>query len=600
MRQALSLALNLLEDTSSVVEALTGKPLGAFTVPVETAKIAPTAEGTTPPGTGGSSGEIPFFAGAEFMVEEIKSLLRKGRVVASAAAGMKPPLVASSSGKLGVGVAPVLNTSDATQLELLPPFPGRALDAGALQIALHKACANASPNPLHSPPSSKNTQLSAKLTGQAAQLSILTAELTSAQKARADAEASIKRLKENLSSLQEAQVVDKTRYESLVESLLTEVNHYKSSLASSGARAEAVELELGRTSAAKLALSTSVRSLETAVKEQVLEVERVRRECNKEISEAVAREAAAKGELERSLSRATHAEKLLAAAEKLSTGNMERLQGEMTRLQRELKLARLPGVDNTAVAPSLSSGGKTVVGVAGTGLSRTEQLEKELAVCQDELEDALTRINLAQGQETVLKGELRTLGARIEALLSLTQAGSIPLTYLRNVVVQLGGFCERPWAVQERKSLVNVLATMLDFDEEERKRACVPALTKKQQLATLQHRLSASSSPEPPKVSSPGGTLHSRNGGSHSSPPLSGGALAGISAAAQKHYPGSGLEDVPFSPPPMNNYVGGYPAAASGVGLPRSEQNHFRLDGTNHEAGQRQSGGGLLGMMGFV
>ena len=92
MRQALSLALNCLEDTSSVVEAVTGKPLSAFTVPCEVPKSTP-----NPPESGKSSGDMPFFAGAEFMVEEIRGLLRKGKAAATAA-GLKIPSPSSGGG----------------------------------------------------------------------------------------------------------------------------------------------------------------------------------------------------------------------------------------------------------------------------------------------------------------------------------------------------------------------------------------------------------------------------------------------------------------------------------------------------------------------
>ena len=82
----------------------------------------------------------------------------------------------------------------------------------------------------------------------------------------------------------------------------------------------------------------------------------------------------------------------------------------------------------------------------------------------------------ADGTNT-LKAEVRALTARNEALTALS--GGVSLSYLRAVVLQLGHFCAAPGAERERRNLLDVLATMLDFDDTERKRACVPPAPKR-------------------------------------------------------------------------------------------------------------------------
>ena len=513
LREALALALACLDDASSVIEAVTGKPLAHYTVADKRA---------APPAVTDASDPLleTLGSGVEAVLAEIAGLVRKGRAAAAAAVGRRGSsgagVSSSSGGGGGGGGAPVAKPPPSAAQA---PFPGRTLDLEALRRALQSAAqgapAAAPPPPpsasLLSPPNARHTQLAATAASQSAQLRILTVELESTQRLKAEAEAGWEAARGAAAASASAMAALRSE----AEALRARAAALDAALASESSAAQALRQALHASRTETEEAQEFLKESERAVRESLGEVVRVKREGDARAAELQGRVTAARGEVERAISRASH-------AERLATGNIERLNGDVQRLTRELKAARsaaaaaaaaaagggaapgaaladaavgkAAGADLPAAlsplrpgsAASASSGSPGAAsasaggGAPALGASLEEQLaqcNRELQVVQEELEDALTRVSLSQGQEAVLKGEVRSLSARLEALHSVS--GGIPLTYLRNVVLQLGGFCERPSAIAERKNLLNVLATMLDFDEGERRRACVPPMPRK-------------------------------------------------------------------------------------------------------------------------
>jgi hypothetical protein len=98
-----------------------------------------------------------------------------------------------------------------------------------------------------------------------------------------------------------------------------------------------------------------------------------------------------------------------------------------------------------------------------------------LATLHEELADVESQLGLARAQEAVLKEAIRDLERQLAAARAL--AGGVSLTYLKNVVLQFMSFAGDPGAVSQRRALVLVLATMLQFDAAERKRVGCPPLS---------------------------------------------------------------------------------------------------------------------------
>lgn len=146
--------------------------------------------------------------------------------------------------------------------------------------------------------------------------------------------------------------------------------------------------------------------------------------------------------------------------------------------------------------------------------SQLQEAKSELDQCRDELADISTQLSLARQQEAVLKAEVRQLmgsqpplhqqtgmpagltsptGGRADAAGGAEAfspslhtpfspggaAAPVPLPYLRNVIIQFICFsnCDFwSWSqsASQRKALANVIATLLTFDTDQRKKVGAP------------------------------------------------------------------------------------------------------------------------------
>lgn len=156
-----------------------------------------------------------------------------------------------------------------------------------------------------------------------------------------------------------------------------------------------------------------------------------------------------------------------------------------------------------ALAPSLSSSSLELVVPASEATSlgvEVAALTSALDALRQEHEDTVTQLALARQQEAVLKGEVRVLQGRVDTLHSLTCVGpasstssqgghggspsrgagqgppGVAFAYLRNVCMQYIGFANDPGAASQRRALALVLATLLDFDDTERKKLGLPLM----------------------------------------------------------------------------------------------------------------------------
>jgi hypothetical protein len=119
LREALTLALTCIDDVSGLVEALTSRPLGAFTV-----EVGIPAAGKQLPSMEVDPLLESLGSGVEAVLSEIAGLVKRGRAAAAAAVGRVQQ--GSSGGGGGTSSAPAKLPSSQGQLQA--PFPGRALD----------------------------------------------------------------------------------------------------------------------------------------------------------------------------------------------------------------------------------------------------------------------------------------------------------------------------------------------------------------------------------------------------------------------------------------------------------------------------------------
>lgn len=106
---------------------------------------------------------------------------------------------------------------------------------------------------------------------------------------------------------------------------------------------------------------------------------------------------------------------------------------------------------------------------------RVTDLTHRLTVANHESDDTTTALMLTRQQESILKNEIKLLNKQLESAMVLHN--SVPLAYLKNIIIQFISFAGDPFAGSQRKALISVLATLLNFDEKERKKTGAPQET---------------------------------------------------------------------------------------------------------------------------
>ena len=468
LRSALRLSIAALDDTSAAVEAVTGAPLAAYTLPDVPVAEAPATTAPSPPVFEGDALLDGIGAGAELMLSEISALVRRGTAAVSAL-------------RVGSGASAAVVAAAPSPQIISPPFffVGRHVDCEGLRLALVAGGAAAAASAM----ASKSGGSAGAATGADARAA---ADNAAATASAASAAAQIKFLS--------AELLAQTRAASEAAARADAA----SAAAAVAEAAHAASLETARaaTRATELALAASRKDVAEAVAAGASAAEAVARDyADARVATAAARAAAAQAEMEADEARAEAAAAREEAARlraELSSARMAvfesadssaraeglaavvaRLEGELRAVRAEARGMSRRGSSKVEKGVGAAGGGYAppVSGVGGGGDGGATTAADDAALRADAA-DAQTSLALARTQETMLKAEIRRLTDRVDALMACS--GGVPLAYLRNVCVRLGGFCFVPGAVAERRALVDVIATILDFDDKERVLAGAP------------------------------------------------------------------------------------------------------------------------------